>query len=177
MRRPTLAAFVVLAALAATPAAHAKTTFTIDGAGYGHGVGMSQFGALGFAQHGASYRDILRHYYSGTSLGQAAGDQIVRVLLRAPKTASFTGATKAGNRPLQPGKVYRVTANLDGTVELRSAHNHKLASLPAPLQVTGEQPVTLRGAATNGLRDGRYRGWLEFRPGAVGNVLAINAIG
>src|SRR4051812_32779897 len=177
MRRLFLAALAVCAALTSAPAALAKDTFTIDGAGYGHGVGMSQFGALGFAQHGASYRDILGHYYAGTSLGQAPGDQVVRVLLRAPKTASFTGATRAGNRKLQPGKAYRVTANLDGTLELRSSHNHKLASFPAPLQVTGAEPITLRGTATNGLRDGRYRGWLEFRPGTVGNVLAVNAIG
>src|SRR3954466_6139287 len=155
MRRTALAAIAAVTALAAAPAAHAKDTFTIDGAGYGHGVGMSQFGALGFAQHGASYRDILGHYYAGTSLGQAPGDQVVRVLLRAPKTASFTGATRAGNRKLQPGKAYRVTANLDGTLERRSPHTHKLASFPAPLKVTGAQPITLRGTATNGLRDGR----------------------
>jgi len=177
MRRTALAAIAAVTALAAAPAAHAKSTFTIDGAGYGHGVGMSQFGALGYAQHGASYRDILGHYYSGTDLGQAPGDSVVRVLLRAPKSASFTGATRAGSRTLHPDKVYRVTANLDGTLELRSAHSHKLASFPAPLQVTGGQPLTLRGTASNGLRDGRYRGWLEFRAGAVGNVLAINAIG
>jgi stage II sporulation protein D len=177
MRRLFLAALAVCAALTSAPAALASDTFTIDGAGFGHGVGMSQFGALGFAQHGASYGDILRHYYAGTSLGQAPADQIVRVLLRAPKTAAFTGATHAGNRKLQPGRSYRVTANLDGTLELRSSHNHKLASFPAPLQVTGAQPITLRGTATNGLRDGRYRGWLEFRPGTVGNVLAVNAIG
>src|SRR3954447_25293533 len=177
MRRTALAAFAAAAALVVAAPAHAASTFTIKGAGYGHGVGMSQFGALGFARHGASYRDILGHYYAGTSLGQAPGTSIVRVLLRSPKTASFTGATKAGNRPLQPDKVYRVTAALNDTVVLRSAHDHKLASFPAPLQVTGEQPITLRGEAANGLRDGRYRGWLEFRPGPVGNVLAINALG
>ena len=41
----------------------------IKGAGYGHGVGMSQEGALGYAQHGYSYQAILAHYYTGTALG------------------------------------------------------------------------------------------------------------
>ena len=36
--------------------------------GYGHGVGMSQYGANGMANHGSNYRDILLHYYTGVSI-------------------------------------------------------------------------------------------------------------
>ena len=36
--------------------------------GYGHGVGMSQYGAHGMAKAGYSYQEILSHYYTGTSL-------------------------------------------------------------------------------------------------------------
>ena len=42
-------------------------TFTVDG--YGHGVGMSQYGCDAMAKDGYDYRDILAHYYSGTKLG------------------------------------------------------------------------------------------------------------
>jgi stage II sporulation protein D len=179
MRRSAHVALLALAAAALAGApAHAASSLTIKGAGYGHGVGMSQFGALGYAQHGAGYRDILGHYYADTSIGRAGDGTIVRVLLQSPKTASFTGATKAGDRKLQPGTVYRVTAALDGRMILRSPTNRRLATFDAPLTVTGPGgPLTLRGKATNGVRDGAYRGWLEFRPNAVGNVLAINAIG
>ncbi|HKC90435.1 MAG TPA: SpoIID/LytB domain-containing protein [Candidatus Limnocylindria bacterium] len=48
--------------------------FVFDGKGFGHGVGMSQWGAQGMALGGASAEDILRHYYQGiaiTSLGGA----------------------------------------------------------------------------------------------------------
>ena len=38
------------------------------GAGFGHGVGMCQTGAIGMAEAGKSYREILRHYYPGTTL-------------------------------------------------------------------------------------------------------------
>lgn len=41
-------------------------TFTSNGSG--HGVGMSQYGADGMAKEGYDYRDILRHYYSGTQI-------------------------------------------------------------------------------------------------------------
>lgn len=60
--------------------AHA-TTLVIDGAGDGHGVGMSQDGALGYAEHGWNYAAILSHYYTGTALGQAPANTIVKVLV------------------------------------------------------------------------------------------------
>ena len=40
----------------------------ISTTGYGHGVGMSQYGALGMAQEGYGYKDILKYYYSGTEI-------------------------------------------------------------------------------------------------------------
>src|SRR3984957_11402555 len=61
--------------------AASASTLVIDGAGDGHGVGMSQDGALGFAEHGWSYQAILSHYYTGTALGQAAAGTLVKVLL------------------------------------------------------------------------------------------------
>lgn len=43
-------------------------TLTFSVCGYGHGVGMSQYGAQVMALQGSSYRDILSHYYCGTTL-------------------------------------------------------------------------------------------------------------
>ena len=40
----------------------------IDSSGYGHGVGMSQWGANAMAKEGKSYIEILSHYYQGTEL-------------------------------------------------------------------------------------------------------------
>lgn len=42
--------------------------FIFDVYGYGHGCGMSQWGAIGYAQNGWSYQQILQHYYPGTTL-------------------------------------------------------------------------------------------------------------
>lgn len=42
--------------------------FVFEGRGYGHGLGMSQWGAQGMAQAGFSYEEILTHYYPGTQL-------------------------------------------------------------------------------------------------------------
>lgn len=46
--------------------------------GYGHGVGMSQYGAQGMAEEGQSYRDIITHYYQDVSIDSV--DQYVRTL-------------------------------------------------------------------------------------------------
>jgi SpoIID/LytB domain protein len=42
----------------------------VDGRGWGHGVGMSQWGAYGLALEGAEAADILGHYYRGAELGE-----------------------------------------------------------------------------------------------------------
>ena len=42
--------------------------FIFDVYGYGHGCGMSQWGAIGYAQNGWGYQDILLHYYPGTTI-------------------------------------------------------------------------------------------------------------
>jgi stage II sporulation protein D len=70
-----------LAALALGASQAAASTLVITGAGDGHGVGMSQDGAFGYSQHGASYQAILAHYYTGTTLGEAPPGAYVRVLV------------------------------------------------------------------------------------------------
>ena len=47
---------------------YADGTFTFTVTGFGHGVGMSQYGANVMASDGADYRTILAHYYPGTEL-------------------------------------------------------------------------------------------------------------
>ena len=43
-------------------------SFVISGSGYGHNVGMSQWGAFAMAEQGYTYRDILNFYYTGITL-------------------------------------------------------------------------------------------------------------
>jgi Stage II sporulation protein len=61
------AASLTLMGLAA-PALAADEEWEFDGGGWGHGVGLSQFGALGQAQDGRNSTQILQHYYTGTSV-------------------------------------------------------------------------------------------------------------
>jgi SpoIID/LytB domain protein len=164
--------------LAAAPAEAAKTTFTIKGAGFGHGVGMSQYGAMGYAKHGWDYKQILGHFYTDTSLGVLDQAREVRVLLQSGTgTASFSGASRAAGQTLSTGKTYSVRARAGGQVELLGPRGGSLATVAAPLRATGPGLLRLLGRAGNGRANGSYRGALEFRPGTLGGINSINAVG
>jgi stage II sporulation protein D len=61
------------------------TTFVISGHGWGHGVGMAQWGAYGYARHGVTYDKILAHYYPGTKLSPAPVTKIKVLLVEGAK--------------------------------------------------------------------------------------------
>jgi stage II sporulation protein D len=49
------------------------TSLTVTGRGFGHGIGMCQWGVIGRARAGQNYRTILETYYPGTTVGRIAG--------------------------------------------------------------------------------------------------------
>ena len=120
-------ALLALLLAAAPPSAGAaeSTLFNVGGRGWGHGIGMSQYGAYGYAKHGWSYKRILRHYYTGISFGKTS-NRTVRVLLasgqgnaRVSSARAFKASGGGRTVTLPAGKVatltwsnsaYRVTA-------------------------------------------------------------------
>ena len=78
-----------------TPPANAvPNEWIIVGSGWGHGVGLSQYGALGQALEGRSWQDILNHFYPGTNLGDSPGEKQIVVGLSQDKTAVFVRLDK-----------------------------------------------------------------------------------
>jgi stage II sporulation protein D len=69
-------------------------TLVITGHGFGHGVGMGQWGAYGYALHGWAYQNILGHYYTGTTIGKPP-QSVVKVLLAAGKRKVTVGSASA----------------------------------------------------------------------------------
>jgi stage II sporulation protein D len=166
-----LAATLILGLLAAPAAvAKPKSTFTIRGAGFGHGVGMSQYGALGFAQHGWNAAAILAHYYTGTALGTTDPSHRVRVLLATGSKARITGARQAGARKLDPASTYTIRRHGAGQVDLFKPSGKRVATFLAPLQVAGASGITTLGG------HGSYRGVLEFTPGTFSGLTVINSV-
>jgi stage II sporulation protein D len=157
----------LLASLAGSASADAAARLTIRGAGYGHGVGMSQYGAYGMAREGWDYSRILGHYYSGTKLGVIDPNRPVRVLLRSAPTVSFSGATAVGARRLNPATTYSVRAAANGTLTLLSPKGRRLAALSAAERVSGPAGLNTGGRS--------YRGVLDLRRGS-GGVNVINVV-
>lgn len=174
--RALLAALAVIALPVGSASAAAKATpasagVYITGSGFGHGVGLSQYGAAGYAQHGASYQQILRHYYAQTTLGSVNPGRIVTVQLKADGAAAFSGATtiQGSTLKLKATTNYSVMA-VHGRMQLVSG-GRVVGTFNAPLQVSGPGPVKLIG-------QGSYRGALVFRPSTTGpGVLSVNSLG
>lgn len=113
---PVLAALTVAAGLAtpaATPSAEAAlgSSVTVRGHGFGHGHGMSQYGAYGAARQGLGYRRIVGFYYPGTGWGEVRG--LVRVLLTADTTTDVVVGPTPGLRlrDLGAGRTYPLPDN------------------------------------------------------------------
>jgi len=175
MRKLVLAAVALL--LAAAPAAHAATKLTITGAGFGHGIGMSQYGTYGYSLHLKTYDFILGHYYTGTALGALDANPEVKVLLQgSKKSIAFTGALNAGEEKLDAAATYSVRRSAAGLV-LRDATGKSVATTPGPLRVDApvNQPLRLKGTSVPGVRDGLYRGSLLISASGSG-LVAVNAL-
>jgi SpoIID/LytB domain protein len=84
----------------------ASGAFTLRGHGFGHGHGMSQYGAYGAARQGLGYREIIGFYYPGTSWSQ--DDGLLRVLITADTTPDLVVSPARGLRvrDLGSGRVY-----------------------------------------------------------------------
>jgi peptidoglycan hydrolase-like amidase len=164
-----LAGAVLLACLLAPSPASADTTWTMTGHGFGHGVGLSQYGAYGYALHGMDYRFMLAHYYQGTTIGTAPPGRVRVLLTIARGDVTFKKATSACGRTLNPTRSYRAHLN-GGAVQLLSDHRGTLANCGAKLRATGKGRVRIRG-------NGAYRGALVVVPASGGGSLnVVNAI-
>lgn len=176
MRRElsTVAASVAVA-LAMAPAAEAASQLVLDGRGYGHGVGMSQYGALGYARHGWTADRILRHYYGGTKLDRLSSSPTVRVLLQSARASYVVrGASSANGELLDPAVAYTVSAGEKGLV-VRGGGRSWTTAGTLRLSPPGSAALQLDGPAQNGTSSGRYRGALEVRS-AAGGLNAVNAV-
>src|SRR4051812_22970306 len=116
-------AILTAALIALLPATAHAADLVVEGHGWGHGVGMSQYGAYGYARdEGRDHRFILSHYYTGSAYGTAPGARM-RVRLKRARTHRISGATRAraanGRRVnLVETRVYRFRALSTNRVEV-----------------------------------------------------------
>ena len=187
MTRPGLSAILVAGAVVVTaglavlatgrdgaaqtpPPPRGTPTFVVTGRGWGHGVGLSQWGAYGFAKQGATFDRILAHYYSGTTLGPAPVTR-VRVLLAQGKQRLTVGS----QAPFRVRDGLGATHTLEARahtfgpgLRLRVDGRSQAQPLPGPLLfIPGASPLRL---------DRPYRGQLQVSV-ANGRLRAVNHVG
>ena len=83
--------------------APASGSWTVDGRAYGHGRGLSQWGAQGAALQGRTAAEILAFYYPGTTTGSISG-QYVKTTLAAYAPSSTVTIWSPENRNIRMGR-------------------------------------------------------------------------
>lgn len=193
---------LLASALVVTPAQAAPAEFTIVGSGWGHGVGYSQYGALGQAREGKSFSQILSHYYPSVALSEVSNDEILRVGLTQGRAAIFARAEKIENdnsslevlidsnqvAVLPIGEILRIESNGSQAVVSAGGADGRATNLGAGEKVTlkamGEANlINVNGGSTSsnpssvlGSSGHRYRyGFIDviFRNG---NLMAVNEL-
>ena len=133
----------------------AATTTVVDestdvvaftGHGWGHGLGMSQWGAYGYAMHGWTFDRILAHYYPGTTLGTAKV-KTVRVLVASKKTTTLASTVPWTVTDAAGTKLLIDPPSLALGPALKTA---PLDTLQPPFTFAAAQPLTVDGRAYRG---------------------------
>jgi SpoIID/LytB domain protein len=123
----------------------APSVLAFTGHGWGHGIGLAQWGAYGYALHGLAYDKNLAHYYPGTTLGRARV-ATVRVLVASKQNVTITSTT--------PWTIVDATGArtaLDaGALTLDSTFTVDRTPLEPPLSITAKAPLSVGGIAYRG---------------------------
>jgi len=168
-RAKGIAAFVAACGMlvgAGLPATASGAHWVIHGRGFGHGVGMSQYGAYGYARHGRDYRSILKHYYRHTHLGRVDHGSIKVLLASGRGSVGFAKARKACGKRLHRHRGYAF-AESRSRVVLRSARGRKIAKCGRSGTAKGGHAIRVDG-------EGTYRGKLVAK--ASGGLLVVNKV-
>ena len=164
-----------------------SATITIDGHGYGHGKGLSQYGAQRAASLGKTYRQIVGYYYPHTSWGTASGSirvwisrdltNDVQVQARSGLTARRSGGAKSWNltRIKPAADRWRIVPAGDraSVLQYRSHGWHQFRRVAGLMEFAANgRPIrlfTADGSTT-------YRGVLRSVPSSPGNRITVNVL-
>lgn len=160
MRRGLFVLFVTLAALLAAPVPVRAQTGTpvvvLDGRGWGHGVGLAQWGAKYMADAGARHEDILGTFYPGTELSTASGTVRVAVYTSPDNRSTLTfpyggevrsspGGEQAPGFPVQVGPGGAVLVTYDGQYHVSPLVTAQAAGRPVRYAAPSSRSQVLCG--------------------------------
>lgn len=147
-------------------------TFLFSGRGYGHGAGMSQYGAMGQAIDSKTYAEILGFYYPGTEIGPA-GLSTIRVLLAEDVASAVVSSTVAFRARDVFGKTVGIPA---GDASLDTTFQLTVADEP-PVQLTGPVSFLPSSGGPLSFAGKRHRGRIDVSLSAKKKLLVVDALG
>lgn len=182
----------------------AATTFVINGRGWGHGIGLSQYGAQGYARdHGWKYQQIVTHYFQGTRVATSPASLTVKVHLDKDADARSSWKIRSGTAgrrlvvtdldnaantiSLSPDASFWITV-YNGNVRVHEdATNTSGTSVPgkvlktfvgAAYATTGySYAVQMLGATGPFSTTGlRWRSYIDFNPIGTSTSRAVNRV-
>lgn len=145
----TTGSTTTVASVGSTVASPSASTLVLDGHGFGHGVGMSQWGAYGYAVHGWSAAQILGHYYPSTTIGTDP-PTTVRVLVSGPDVRVRIGSQAAWRVVDGEGTSVSLPAGSRVVSAGLVVDGHRLVS---PVTVAGSSPLLVGGRPYRGRLD------------------------
>lgn len=154
------------------PPGKPAVTFLVSGHGWGHGLGLSQWGAKGYADRGWTFDRILAHYYPGTELGPAPVSKL-RVLLADGAKSLALGSTgpwtlvdgDGASHALDPGKLV-----LGAALKLRTAASADVTPLQPPLTLVARTGAQLQFAGK------AYRGSFRVLKTKAGKLQLVDTV-
>lgn len=164
-----------------------SATITVDGRGYGHGIGLSQYGAEHAARLGKGYREIVKYYYPGTKWGKATGairvwisgdlTNDVQVAARSGLTARGVSSSKSWDLSTAKPRATRwrilPAGDEHSVLQFRTGGWHRFRKVADSLEfAAGGRPIRLYvdGGSV------AYRGVLRSVPSSPGNRITVNRL-
>ena len=157
-------------------------TFKLSGLGFGHGIGMSQFGAEGMGQLGKTYRQIMKFYFPGTNFATVSGSREITVGLSGVVRSTPQGsAVVVIDRPGLAASNRGDAINLPRRVGGKSVNSYRvvrrsegLALYAVSWRTSGPLSDSRVAVATANGGSRLYRGHLEVKKGS--SVIAISRV-
>jgi SpoIID/LytB domain protein len=181
----------------AAPSGATSSSITFFGSGWGHGVGMSQWGSYGLAKQGQSYTDILTRYYSNTTVSHAPSGSPTSVRIglawgqhtlhltaqNGPLALRFGSPTARDKYLIKQGKTWTVSIDSNGHFHIVNALGHAFQPVGGPqwkmyASYTPHHAQLHISEAYPSPQGHSYgNGYVEFNSYKIGSSYYVRAIG
>lgn len=159
-----------------------EDSLIINGNGWGHSLGLCQYGAYGLAGKNKNYREILQYYYTGSSIGRIRNPAVNVRLAKDESVVKFTATGpflvkdgKTGN-PIahaSPRQIWTVSSSGQGNLLLKNPSDNVVSSVRGSIKFAPADDESLLKFIND---EHVYRGFLVAVPTGNQSVKVVNRV-